>query len=234
MKKIAIIPAYNEEGRVGKAISSLLSTGSIDMVIVVDDGSTDKTSKEASSSGASVITIEKNIGKGRALKKALSNLLEEGRVEDSDIIIFVDADTEETAVHACKLINVLEEKGSGHFTVAVFPPPAKKGGIGLVKNLAFKFLKKTTGYEFRAPLSGQRAAYLSDLKKALKAFDYGYGIEVAMSYLLCKSGCTPVEVNLPMKHRETGRSVKDFLHRGRQFADVLRVIVNSWLGRLNS
>lgn len=233
MKAVAILPAYNEEGRVGKAVSSLLSSDAVDEVVVVDDGSKDATSEEASLSGAYVITLEKNAGKGRALKKAILTLAGEGKLEESDIVLLVDADTEETAAFACELVKVVREKGKGCFAVAVFPPPRKKGGFGLVKKLAFNFLKRTTGYEFRAPLSGQRAAYFSDLKKALNAFNYGYGIEVAMSYILCKNGCVPVEVELPMRHRETGRSPADFLHRGRQFADILRVIIDSKLGRLN-
>ncbi|MCX7832337.1 MAG: glycosyltransferase [Actinobacteria bacterium] len=229
---IVFLPAYNEEGRVGKAVSSLLNSHLVDKLFVVNDGSTDETAKEASQSGATVINFKKNLGKGRALKQALLQKINEGEIQDDDIILLVDADTAETALEAEKLVKELKKRGRGHFVIAVFPKPKKKGGFGLAKNLAKYFLRFTTGFEFRAPLSGQRCVFFSDLKNALPAFNYGYGLEVAMSYSLCKQGLIPVEVTLSMTHRETGRNLKDFLHRGKQFLDILRVIIDSRLGRL--
>lgn len=231
-KVIVFLPAYNEEGRVGKAVSSLLNSHLVDKLFVVNDGSTDKTAKEASESGAKVINHRKNLGKGRALKQALLQKINEGEIQDDDIILFVDADTAETAGEAEKLVKELKKKGRGYFVIAVFPKPRKRGGFGLAKNLAKYFLKFSTGFEFKAPLSGQRCVFFSDLRNALPAFNYGYGLEVAMSYLLCKQGLVPIEVVLTMNHRETGRSLRDFIHRGKQFLDILRVIIDSSTGRI--
>jgi hypothetical protein len=40
-----------------------------------------------------------------------------------------------------------------------------------------------------------------------------------------------VEVETKMSHRETGRDIAGFVHRGKQFADILRVLVKRSLGR---
>lgn len=61
---LAIIPAFNEEGRIGAVIASLRALGL--RVLVVNDGSRDGTAREAEAAGALVIT-QTNGGKGRAI-----------------------------------------------------------------------------------------------------------------------------------------------------------------------
>jgi glycosyltransferase involved in cell wall biosynthesis len=229
---IAVLPAYNEEGRVGKAVLALKSSDKISKIFVVNDGSSDRTGEEAKKAGAYVFEIKKNLGKGRALREFFLSALAEETLKEDDVILLIDADTAQTSVAAAKLAAKLVEIGKGHFVVAVLPSPLKKGGFGLVKNLARRIIEATTGVRLKAPLSGQRALFWDDLKKVLRAFNYGYGLEVAMNYLLLKNGLLPVEVQVEMRHRETGRNLKDFYHRGRQFADVIRVVKDVYLGKL--
>ena len=63
---IAIVPAYNEEERIGSVVRSLFNH--VQKVVVVDDGSTDATSKNAQEAGAIVLTHELNRGQGAALE----------------------------------------------------------------------------------------------------------------------------------------------------------------------
>lgn len=85
MKVSAIIPAYNEEERIGKVIQTATSCKLISNIIVVDDGSEDKTFEEASTYNVKVIRLPENQGKAQALKTALLYC-------DCDIVIFLDAD----------------------------------------------------------------------------------------------------------------------------------------------
>ena len=61
----AVIPAYNEELFIGSIV--LKARQIVDRVIVIDDGSTDRTSELATYAGAEVIHLDKNMGKAHAL-----------------------------------------------------------------------------------------------------------------------------------------------------------------------
>ncbi|MCX8178884.1 MAG: glycosyltransferase family 2 protein [Candidatus Aenigmarchaeota archaeon] len=80
-----IIPAYNEEKRIGEVLDILVKSFSNYEIIVVDDGSKDKTKEIALSKGVKVVSYKKNKGKGFAVKKGLLHAI-------GDIIGFVDAD----------------------------------------------------------------------------------------------------------------------------------------------
>jgi polyisoprenyl-phosphate glycosyltransferase len=82
MEVVAIVCAKNEATRIGRVLSVLVP---MVPVLVVDDGSTDRTADVAEAYGASVLRLPQNIGKGRAM-------LEGVRATDADFILFVDAD----------------------------------------------------------------------------------------------------------------------------------------------
>ncbi len=229
-KVYVFIPAYNEERQISKTILAIRSSFEPDEIIVVDDGSSDKTLQYSKKSGAQVIRIPRNMGKGRALKRAL---YEEkiNRMNDEDIVILADADLGESAIELKKLIKPVKN-GEADLTIAVFPAAKIKGGFGFVKKLSGFILSRICRKSFRAPLSGQRAFKASLLPEIKPAFGYGFGLEVAMTILTFKKGGRIEEIETELSHRETGRNVAGFLHRGKQFLSVLSVGVDSILGRL--
>jgi glycosyltransferase involved in cell wall biosynthesis len=83
----ALIPCYFEEKHIRDVASR--SAKQLDLVLVVDDGSTDKTSDEARAAGVEVVKHEKNAGKGAAIKTGLRNLLDRPAVE---FILILDGD----------------------------------------------------------------------------------------------------------------------------------------------
>lgn len=86
MKIAAIIPAYNEEGRISTVLDAATQSDRVDEVIVVDDGSSDRTAEVASThNGVRVVRHQTNKGKGAALKTGLDTT-------DADILLFIDAD----------------------------------------------------------------------------------------------------------------------------------------------
>ncbi len=68
----AILPAYNEEVAIGSVV--LRTRKYADRVIVVDDGSSDRTGEVAEMAGAEVIRHPQNRGKGSALKTGFASL----------------------------------------------------------------------------------------------------------------------------------------------------------------
>jgi glycosyltransferase involved in cell wall biosynthesis len=71
-----LIPAYFEEARIQEVARRALAQ--LDHVLVLDDGSTDRTSEEARKSGAEVIRHPQNKGKGAAIKTGLHELVARG------------------------------------------------------------------------------------------------------------------------------------------------------------
>lgn len=82
----AIIPAYLEEKHVGDVVRRTLSQ--LPNVVVVDDGSNDRTAEEARKAGADVIVHEQNRGKGESIKSGFRYWLEHG----STYVVILDAD----------------------------------------------------------------------------------------------------------------------------------------------
>lgn len=86
MKVIAVMPAYNEKGRISAAVRGALRR--VEKVIVVDDGSADGSAEEARAAGADVVVHVLNRGQGAALKTGTVLALAEG----ADVVVHVDAD----------------------------------------------------------------------------------------------------------------------------------------------
>jgi len=85
-KFCCIIPAYNEEKRIGEVIAGVREV--IPDVIVIDDGSEDATAVLAEKAGAYVIRHEQNCGKGMALRTGIGHALKQGY----DAVMTVDGD----------------------------------------------------------------------------------------------------------------------------------------------
>jgi glycosyltransferase involved in cell wall biosynthesis len=85
-KIAAVIPAYNEEKHIGDVVRR--TRQKLDDVLVVDDGSADKTADRAREAGAEVTVHEINRGKGETIKTGLRHWLD----RQFDLVIILDAD----------------------------------------------------------------------------------------------------------------------------------------------
>ena len=149
---LACIPAYNEEGRIGK--TALEVSQYVDQVIVCDDGSSDNTKNEAESAGAYVIKHQKNLGKGAAMK----SLFKFAKASNVDIIITIDADGQFLPKEIPKLIKSLSENNSdivvgNRFDDKTEMPKYRKFGnqmLDKITNLAENLPVKDTQSGFRA------------------------------------------------------------------------------------
>ena len=98
------IPAYNEEGRIGKVIEVAKKFAT--RVIVFDDGSTDNTAEISRNNGATVIKNEKNEGYG----KAISGLLKFAKENNVDIMVTIDSDGQHDPYQIPSIIRPLLNK----------------------------------------------------------------------------------------------------------------------------
>ena len=89
-KVAVLIPGHNEEKVIKATIDSCVTLIGNENVYVVDDGSTDKTSKIARKSTKNVLTLKNNVGKAEALNRAIEKF---NLTEKYDYIMPVDSDT---------------------------------------------------------------------------------------------------------------------------------------------
>lgn len=223
MRVVALIPARNEADRITQTLQALYALDHLVGCIVVDDASRDATGKRAQEAGALVARLPFHQGKGAALNHAcemLEVLKPFGPLDSLDAVLLIDADLASSAQQAETLIAALQE---ADMAIAGFPPAVGKAGFGMVKSLAHDAILEMGGFEAQSPLSGQRALTIPCLK-AVHPFAEGFGVEVTMSIRALWAQMRLVEVPTTMTHRASGRTLRGFIHRGRQLLDVERAI----------
>ena len=180
------IPARNEAATVGPVVQSITTalTGSaggvplVDEVVVVDDGSVDRTAEVARGAGARVITSDAaHGGKGQAMRTAL-------KASEGDLIVFVDADVTNFGPHfVTGLLGPLLADESLALVKGLYRRPlqgAPDGGGRVTElmakpliDLLFPFLAP-----IEQPLAGETAAPRAVLEKCGLAD--GYAVELAL------------------------------------------------------
>lgn len=217
---VAVIPAHNESERIAATVKAARGIPNVVRVLVVDDASTDDTAERAAAAGAEVLCLERNVGKGAALQSGLEHT-RRGR----DAVLLLDGDLGESAAQGALLLAPVLA-GKADMTIARFPKPANRAGFGLVMRLARWGIRRwgRADFEAAAPLSGQRAL-TPEAVDAVMPFASGYGVEVALTARALRAGLRVVEIETTMAHAATGRDLVGFVHRGRQFVDVARALL---------
>ncbi|MBI3858881.1 MAG: glycosyltransferase family 2 protein [Thaumarchaeota archaeon] len=99
---LAAIPAFNEEKSIAKVLVQTMKR--VDKVLVCDDGSSDETGEIARSMGAQVISHERNLGKGEALR----DLFREAQGLNPDVVVTLDADGQHNPSDIPRLVAAIE------------------------------------------------------------------------------------------------------------------------------
>ncbi|KAB3536939.1 glycosyltransferase family 2 protein [Alkaliphilus pronyensis] len=202
----AIIPAFNEEGRIEGVLDTIVTANIFSQIIVVDDGSTDNTSQIAGRYPIELIALPYNKGKAEAVKQGLSAC-------NGEIIVLLDADliglTKEHILHLVKPIQNKETE----MTIGIF-----KGGR-LLTDMAQKIAPN---------LSGQRAfnSYLAE--EIIMMDTSGYSIEVALKKLIRKRGIKTKWVILQNISHVTKEEKLGFLKGTQWRFKMYRDIIKYW------
>ncbi|GAA0351121.1 glycosyltransferase family 2 protein [Bacillus horti] len=209
-----VIPAYNEEKRIGQTLAALTQEQLFKEIIVVDDGSTDQTYNIAKNWTKHVLKFSQNQGKTEAIRRG-------SLFARQPILLFLDADLEESAAWASELVQPILHNEADMVIAAL--PAAKKGGFGLIKRMARAGIHRKTGKTFLAPLSGQRAIKRNVFFSCFKG-SYRFGLEVGLTIDCLNQGFVVQEMELPFTHRELGRGPIGFLHRFKQGLAVYQTL----------
>ncbi len=87
-KIYVVLPAFNEQGKIGRVVEKVRKIDIVGRIVVVDDCSDDATSVEANAAGATVIKHKKNMGVGAAIRSGINY----GRENNFDICVILSGD----------------------------------------------------------------------------------------------------------------------------------------------
>jgi hypothetical protein len=231
-----IIAAKDEADRIGATVAAVGQIAGVDLVIVVDDGSSDATAQIADAAGAVVLRHPRNLGKAAAMATGAQ------AVADRDIrepvssgrarhLLFVDADLEGSAANTSGLVGPVVS-GAADMTVAILPQQSSSGGgHGFVVGLARNGIERLTGWTPTQPLSGMRCL-TREAFAAASPLAGGWGVEVGLTIDVLGAGLRVVEVPCELQHRVTGADWRGQIHRARQYRDVWLALARRRVGRL--
>lgn len=217
-RRVAIVAARDEADRIGDTVGALLEALPGIEVWVADDASADGTRDAAMAAGATVVGRNRPHGKGGNMTAAAIAALDD--IAGEATVLLCDGDLGASAAHLTALVEAVEV-GMCDLAIAGFERRVG-GGLGLAKGYARWAIERLCGYRAEAPISGQRAMSIAVLDDVLP-FAPRYGMEIGMTVDAVRAGYRVAEVELPLEHRATGKTLAGFLHRGRQLRDFLAV-----------
>ena len=189
-----VIPAYNEESSIGLVLNAL-PRQLIHEIIVVDNGSTDETARIATENGARVVKESKK-GYGAACLKGIE------RLDDPDIVVFLDGDFSDFPEEIVSLIDPIEKEGKDFVLGSrmILPKsraallPQARYGNQLAVFLIKLFFKHT--YTDLGPFRAIR--YNSLMSIGMQDTNFGWTVEMQIKAI--KRGLRIIEV--PVNYRE--------------------------------
>ncbi|HET6448848.1 MAG TPA: glycosyltransferase [Conexibacter sp.] len=216
-----IVTAHNEADRLPATLQALAAVFPGARILVADDGSTDGSAAVAAAHGAEVVRSERNIGKGGAATLAAQRLLPPTSTTPThQVVLLCDGDLAASA-DALKLLVEEVHTGRADLAIATFATRVG-GGFGWALGFARWAIRQRCGYAAGAPISGQRALR-AEMLPAVVPFAPRFGMEIGMTIDAVRAGFRVSEVELPLAHRATGKTLRGFVHRGRQLLDFVAV-----------
>jgi len=205
VRRVAVVPAFNEEGNVGRVVDEIRAFDPSLDVVVVDDGSYDRTAEVAHAHGATVVRLPFNLGIGGAVQTGFRFAFEHGY----DLAVRLDGDGQHDP---SQLDRILAPVLSGEADIAVGSRFAEAGDgyrssrsrrVG-IRLLAW-VVSRIVGRRVTDTTSGFQA--LNRRAIELFAHDYPHDYpEVEATIMVSRHRLRSVEVPVSMRERGGGRS----------------------------
>jgi glycosyltransferase involved in cell wall biosynthesis len=207
---VAIVPAWNESGAIGKVVDEIKGFDSAIDVVVIDDCSTDDTAEVAESRGATVLRLPFNVGIGGAVQTGFRYALDEGY----EVAVRLDGDGQHAASEITKILGPVDAGGAGLVIGSRFvepdgtyrPPFARRIGIGVFARL----VSILGGQRVTDTTSGFVALDRAGIELFAREFPHDYP-EVEATLVALRSGLRVTQVQVDMRERTTGSSSITFV-----------------------
>jgi len=196
-KYVALIPAYNEEKNIMKVLFEMNNYPQL-KVLLVDDGSRDKTAEIAKSMQAKVLQHKKNKGKGEALNTGFKYIL--NSMKGTRYVVIIDADLQYMPSESMKVLKPIEE-GRADFVMGFrdFGEVPFRHRLG---NFVWKsFFNLLFGTDYEDTNCGCMALTTDAIRKIGKV-QGGYIIENSMLAQARRTGIRVVQVPVVVKYKK--------------------------------
>lgn len=204
MKCLIIVPAFNEEKNIYNVVTEIKNNNIFADVLVVNDGSKDKTYFEAKKAGAEVINLSENLGIGGAVQTGYIYALN----KDYDVAVQIDGDGQHDPRDLEKLINQMTENDfdmiiGSRFVQKTNYIPNKFRAIGI------RYFSKLVSILCRSNYYDTTSGYRLINKKGIRLFanyypkDYPEVETIVYAY---KNGLKVKEIGVNMRQRYEGKS----------------------------
>jgi len=204
LRELAIVPAHNEEGSVASVVRELRAVEPGFEIVVIDDGSTDRTAAIADAEGVDVIRLPFNLGIGGAVQTGYQYARDNG----FDVAVQVDGDGQHDAREIARLLEPLLE---GRADMVVGTRFAAGGGYRgtRLRRIGIHIFAAIVSLLVRARVTDTTSGFRAVNRKTISLFaiDYPHDYpEVEATVLAVRHGLRMVEVPVQMRVRETGSS----------------------------
>ena len=210
MKVIAGIPAYNKQYPVCGVIHATAEY--VDEIIVVDDGSTDNTSKLAKQSGAIVINHETNQGKTAAVQTILAEAIK----RDADVLVLLDSDGQHDPDEIPALLKpILEDDYEFVMGSRKLKESKKIGKRPFIRPFGQFVLKAGLGTITEKSYTDPECGFRALSRRAIGAMEFkgtGFSLEAEMIRLAEKHGLKSIEVPMTEIYIPGGSTLNPWKH----------------------
>ena len=222
VRRVAIVPARNEEACVGGVIEEIRRFDPGLEIVVIDDASTDRTADVAAARGASVVRLPFNLGIGGAVQTGFRYALEHG----FELAVRLDGDGQHDPR---ELPALLEPVLAGEADIAVGSRFAGAGGyrVPLARRLGIRLFARVVSLLVRQRVTDTTSGFQAVNHRAIALFaaDYPHDYpEVEATVMLAKHRLRLAEVPVSMRERSAGRSSIGALHSVYYMVKVLLAI----------
>jgi glycosyltransferase involved in cell wall biosynthesis len=222
LKRVAILPALNEEDGIAHAVASI-PPHAVDEIVVVDNGSTDRTAERALAQGARVVA-EPRRGYGAACDAGVR------AAPDAGVYVFLDADASEITTALADLVRLVAS-GAADLALGVREGELEPGAMPWQQRWGNRFLTCLLNM-----LAGSRLRDLPSLKVVngpmlrsyrLREMTYGWTVELIATSAFRRARILQVPTGL---RRRRGKSkVSGSMTRSMRAGIVLtRTILRVW------
>jgi glycosyltransferase involved in cell wall biosynthesis len=188
-----VLPAKNEEAALVQLLPRLRAHYPQAEILLVDDGSTDRTAAIATENGAQVLSSPYSMGNGAAIKRGATAA--HGRT-----IVFMDADAQHEPEHIAALLDQLDQ-GYDMAVAARDGSGQASRSRGLANALYNRLSSWMTGHPIRDLTSGFRAVRADKFREFLYLLPNGFSYPTTITMAFFRSAYPVAYVPVPVKQR---------------------------------